>query len=87
MDLPLISRVPLSGLKSIPGVLAVALGPVLLSVFPGGLWNETPVPTGFGGAASLGEKIFTDYLFPFEMLSLLLLASVVGALVLAKRKL
>jgi NADH-quinone oxidoreductase subunit J len=69
------------------GALAVVLGPVLFAVFPGGLWNEAPVPGGFGSAASLGGKIFSDYLFPFEMLSLLLLAAVVGALVLAKRKL
>ena len=41
----------------------------------------------FGGIASVGQKLFSDYLFPFEMLSFLLLAAVVGALVLSKRKL
>jgi NADH-quinone oxidoreductase subunit J len=69
------------------GALALALGPVLLAAFPAGLWNASPVPDDFGGVGSLGGKIFTDNLFPFEMLSLLLLAAVVGAMVLAKRKL
>ena len=39
-----------------------------------------------GGVATIGRLLFTDYLFPFEVTSLLLLAALVGALVLAKRK-
>jgi NADH-quinone oxidoreductase subunit J len=74
-------------LLALIGALGVALGPVILAVFPTGPWGEAPITAGFGGVASVGGKIFTDYLFPFEMLSLLLLAAVVGALVLAKRKL
>jgi NADH-quinone oxidoreductase subunit J len=39
-----------------------------------------------GTAEAIGSRLFTDYLFPFEAISLLLLAAIVGAVLLAKRK-
>jgi len=39
-----------------------------------------------GNTQALAEKLFTDYLFPFEATSVLLLAAIVGAVILAKRK-
>ncbi len=69
------------------GVLGIVLGPVFMTVLPSGHWGAASLAPGFGNIASVGEKLFTDYMFPFEMLSLLLLVAVVGALVLAKRKL
>jgi len=39
-----------------------------------------------GGAGAIGRRLFTDYLFPFEVTSVLLLAALVGALTLAKRR-
>ncbi|GAB4487388.1 MAG: NADH-quinone oxidoreductase subunit J [Thermodesulfovibrionales bacterium] len=38
-------------------------------------------------AKALGSLLYTEYLFPFEIASLVLLVAVVGAIVLAKRKL
>lgn len=38
-----------------------------------------------GGAEAVGRLLFTDYLLPFEVTSVLLLAALVGALVLARR--
>ena len=38
------------------------------------------------GVRGIGQLLFTDYLFPFEVTSLLLLAALVGALTLAKRR-
>lgn len=35
---------------------------------------------------ALGTLLYTDYLFPFEIASLVLLVAVIGAIVLAKRK-
>jgi NADH-quinone oxidoreductase subunit J len=72
---------------SLAGVLGIAFGPVFLLVFPQGKWGLAALPEGFGSIFSVGEKIFSEYLFPFEMLSLVLLTAVVGALVLSKRKL
>jgi NADH-quinone oxidoreductase subunit J len=39
-----------------------------------------------GGVAAIGRLLFTDYLFPFELTSVLLLAAMVGVLVLARRR-
>src|SRR5215470_7695039 len=50
-------------------------------------WN-TPrgalVPNG--SAAAVGRLLFTSYLFPFELTSVLLLAAMVGVLLLARRR-
>ena len=39
-----------------------------------------------GSVAAVGRALFTDYLLAFEITSVLLLAAVVGAIVLAKKK-
>ena len=51
----------------------------------GGL--EGGVPAAFGTTELLAERLFTQFLFAFEVTSVLLLVAVVGAVVLAKRKL
>ncbi|MEZ4821279.1 MAG: NADH-quinone oxidoreductase subunit J [Ignavibacteria bacterium] len=39
-----------------------------------------------GTAEFLGSELFTNFSFPFELASFLLLAAIVGAVVLAKKK-
>ncbi|HET8675508.1 MAG TPA: NADH-quinone oxidoreductase subunit J [Blastocatellia bacterium] len=39
-----------------------------------------------GTTISIGRKLFTDYLLPFEVTSILILMAVVGAMVLARRE-
>ena len=50
----------------------------------------TPGPNHTGGGLgcvnTVGDQLFSTYLFPFEVTSLLLLLALVGAVVLAKRK-
>jgi NADH-quinone oxidoreductase subunit J len=41
----------------------------------------------FGTVAEVGEALFTDFVLPFEVASVLLLAAMVGTVVLAKNKL
>src|SRR5262249_45020866 len=65
--------VPVAGSPGVPGVLLAARA---------GRAGSASAPMGVG---VLGRLLFTDYLFPFEVTSLLLLAALVGALVLAKR--
>jgi NADH-quinone oxidoreductase subunit J len=45
-----------------------------------------PVGPGFGGIQEVGMSLYTTYAFPFEAVSLLLLAALVGVVVLAKRR-
>ncbi len=40
-----------------------------------------------GSTAGIGKQLFTTYLLPFEIASVLLLVGIVGAVILAKRKL
>jgi NADH-quinone oxidoreductase subunit J len=43
-------------------------------------------PPVSGGVEAIGRLLFTDYLFPFELTSVLLLAAMVGVLLLARRR-
>jgi NADH-quinone oxidoreductase subunit J len=42
--------------------------------------------TGVGTTYSVGTSLFTDYLLPFEVTSVLILMAIVGAMVLARRE-
>ncbi|MEA5410477.1 NADH-quinone oxidoreductase subunit J [Synechococcus sp. BA-120 BA3] len=44
-----------------------------------------PTPVGEEATIRLGEHLFTDYLLPFELASVLLLMAMIGAIVLARR--
>jgi len=44
-------------------------------------------PLEYGTVRHVGEALFTDWLVPFELVSLLLLVAIVGAVVLAKKRL
>jgi len=44
------------------------------------------VPEGFGETTTLARQLFTVYLLPFELTSILLLVAIVGAVALAKKQ-
>lgn len=46
----------------------------------------SPKAESMGTVESIGKVLFKNYLFPFEITSLLLLAAIVGAILLAKKK-
>lgn len=41
---------------------------------------------GFGWTESVGKVLFTQYFYPFEIISLLLIVAMLGAIILAKRR-
>ncbi len=65
------------------GVFLVLVALVLRSAVLRGSGPDVAVP---GGGQALGRLLFTDYLFPFEVTSVLLLVAIVGVMALAKRK-
>jgi NADH-quinone oxidoreductase subunit J len=67
------------------GAVLVAELFFLLSRAPNGA-GQNALPEGYGTVQALSEKLFTDFLLPFEITSVLLLVAVVGAVVLAKRQ-
>ena len=46
-----------------------------------------PLPEGYGTVSALGHELFTRYFYPFEAISLLLVVAMIGAVLLAKRRL
>jgi len=56
----------------------------LVKTLPGS--EATIVGNGFGGVKEVGLLLFQDWLLPFEIVSLLLLAALVGAVVLAGKR-
>ena len=72
-------------------LLAIPVGAGLLVelaiiVVRGSSRGAAPAPATPGGVEAIGRLLFTDYLFPFEITSVLLLAAMVGVLVLARRR-
>jgi len=65
------------------GVLLLLTGLMVQSVSQGGRAPSVPVD---GSAESMGRLLFTDYVFPFEVTSILLLAAIVGVIALTKRR-
>ena len=76
---------PLRGQRRLALPLGGALGLIVVLVIA--RIGVAPAPGGTdGGIGTIGRLLFTDYLFPFEVTSILLLAALVGALALAKRR-
>jgi NADH-quinone oxidoreductase subunit J len=48
--------------------------------------GQPDAPEKFGTVKAVGRVLFTDFLLPFEVTSLLLLVAIVGAVVVAKEK-
>lgn len=74
--------------------LAIALAVSLLVLIVGIVFNansgytmNSPEVAQMSSVNNLGNELYTNYLFPFEAISILLLSAIVGAIVLAKRKL
>jgi NADH-quinone oxidoreductase subunit J len=74
-------------LKAAGAVLSLGILAAFLSLVPSALPAVREIPEGFGGYRSVGRELFTRFVLPFEITSLLILAAVVGAVVLAKRRL
>ncbi len=75
-------------LASLSGVFVLV---VLFMIFGYGFDSEigktAALPDTFGTTAAVGQLLFTDFVLPFEVASILLLVAMVGAVVLAKTKL
>jgi NADH-quinone oxidoreductase subunit J len=77
-----LSKLGMSGL-ALALLLALELGVFAAVHRPAEL---EPPPPGFGSTEALAEHLFTSGMLSFELTSLLLLVAVVGAVVMARRK-
>jgi NADH-quinone oxidoreductase subunit J len=72
-----------AGLVSIAAIVGIFLKS-LRSAAPG---QDLPGKTAIGDTARLGRLLFTNYLLPFEIVSVLLLVAMVGVILLSKKDL
>ena len=78
--------------RAIQRVLAPAAAFLFAVVLGRALWSSAPrafpaAADGFGTAGVLGRELFTRFYYPFEAISLLLVVAMIGAVLLAKRRL
>jgi len=64
---------------------ALLLRVVTASAGPAAAGAEAPLPAGFGSVGAFADELFTAYLLPFEVVSVILLVGIVGAVVIAKK--
>jgi NADH-quinone oxidoreductase subunit J len=78
----------LFGLDSLAPLLAFGLLAVLVFVVSGVLPPAATADSGlvFADIQDIGGLLFTRYLYPFEITSVLLLVAMIGAVVLARRR-
>ena len=74
-------------------IAAVIAGGMMMLTLVGALKGASLVPqnlsdkvSNIGLASNLGKVLFSDFLVPFELSSVLLLAAMVGAVMLGKRQ-
>jgi len=91
LNLQVEARRPGSGMiqGALGFVLALALAGLLGLVMARGFDADgfTTASEGFGTASALGLDLFSRFFYPFEAVSLLLLVAMIGAVLLAKRRL
>jgi len=81
-------KIPFIGQKLAGIILAGFTGLILIyAVNRSQLAAGKEMVPGLGNTESIARSLFTDYLLPFEVTSVLLLVAIVGAVVLAKSKL
>lgn len=74
-------------LSVLTGFLIVGVLYKFIDITSGAEFNSpATVPDTFGTVEVVGTTLFTEYVLPFEVASILLLAAMVGAVVLAKSK-
>lgn len=74
-----------SGNRWVAAVVALCLAATLVTVLVRGFRDAyTPLRAGAGSADQLGAGVFRTWVLPFEVLSVLLLAALVGAIVLSR---
>ena len=79
--------------KTMAGLFSVGLLILFVRVFHSvdlsekkGQMTREAIEAAGGNTRALSELMFSDYLLPFELTSVLLLVAIVGAVILAKRK-
>lgn len=82
------AAIPSAGLRKIvTGVVSLGLFALLSTMVLATPWgNTTTPPATQNSVVVIGVHLFSDFLLPFELASILLLIAMVGAIILARRE-
>lgn len=66
--------------------VAIIFGGAIVSLLSCGCFENASIPADFGSIKSVGGVLYTQYLVPLELASVLLLVAVIGAVMLAGKR-
>ena len=72
--------------KGISFILAGLLLFLLITILNRTSWNVTPAPEVANNISKIGNLLLTTYILPFELISVVLLACLIGAIVIARKE-
>lgn len=73
-------------MKGLVGLLCLAVFVIFAIAFANSyIQSQGAVPPNFGSAVTVGKEIFSKFIFPFELLSVMIIVAIVGAIILAKK--
>ncbi len=82
-----LGRAKQTATKVVGGALIAWVGVLLITLFLGTEHAGMPsVAENYGTLKSVGRLLFTGYLLPFEVASILLLSAILGAVAIARKK-
>jgi len=81
-----IGKVQLGATLAAAVLLLAGVARLLPGLAGAGAPEGAVLPPGFGQAGDLGRELFTDYLLPFEIASILLLVAMIGALYMGRKE-
>jgi NADH-quinone oxidoreductase subunit J len=73
-------------LAIISALILLGLAVYVIFLRPVTITQAGTIPPDFGSPTAVGLTLFTDYLLPFEVTSVLLLVAMIGAIVLTRRR-
>ena len=89
----MMTRVPQQGRKVYgldrlvpPAIVSLAIMALLWKVITGTQWNSQGLGEVSPTTAEIGTNFMTNYIFPFEFVSLVLLAAMIGAAILIRER-
>jgi NAD(P)H-quinone oxidoreductase subunit 6 len=81
VELPAVAE---RGQRLAAGLVAASIGAIALYAIFTHPWNLRPAPLNVATTEYIGQLLFTTYVLPFEIASLLLTAAMIGAIVIAR---
>ena len=67
-------------------IIGIFIQSIAIKSLPGASVSGISISESYGTVQSVGSSIFTDYILPFELTSVLILVAIIGVVVISKRR-